>query len=860
MILQPWGLGMLNLAVYRETTFEQVTRLLGLYLLAPLLMTLTLPVTLNIANKPDFGFSVRRLEVAEVVPAGPAETAGLRKGDMILAVDGHSATNMAAYYSALAGRYDLTPLTVEISRGLTSRQLIIVPTTPPQARMIRSYGLWVSGLAFLMIGFWVLLRRRDPVARNFFSLCFIFAFFLLDIPDHTSETYMTVKELIRYLFQLLLPAYFLRFFLQFPSPHNKLAREGKKLRLLLVPGWVLFGIFALLFFQNPAPGGLFEHTLAIVSLLYLLGYFLAGLVIFARRVMRRDRPIQQTKLKVILLGIVTGLAPFFVCTLVETLSPGSSLPHWQYLAFSLLLVPASFGLAILRYGALDTAFVVRASLIYGLLTLLVLLIYFVSVLGLGEFLAQVFRVETYRVLLVVMAGSSLAILPLRRWIQGMIDNAFYPARRANRRAMTRLADRLTGLIDPGEVIHTLLASLDDLFRPVGIALFLSTADGKGPFRPWLMYGLPPTEDAPRPAEPDLAGRMDHDTHLDQNSGLAILLNRIRRPVFAEEIEDYLFSGETDPESLKVLTRIKAVLLVPMIAGNRLLGFLAFGPKSSGALYSQEDLANLRALAVQAASLIESRQLYLDSLRRKRLETELEVARDIQARLLPTGPLDTDLFNICGRNEPCRMVGGDYFDYFQIEDGTLGFAIADVSGKGIPAALMMTSLVVAFRREAKVGTGPRAVMDRLNPVVASLVSTGNFICLFFGIWDPATGIVHYCNAGMDPPVLFRPRALFRHKLKKGGPVLGVDTERHYREGALLLEPGDRLFLFTDGLTEEQNPLGDFFDSKRLLDLVAANIESSPLHLIEKIFSAVNAFGGEEKTDDKTAIILEIKGLN
>ena len=107
-----------------------------------------------------------------------------------------------------------------------------------------------------------------------------------------------------------------------------------------------------------------------------------------------------------------------------------------------------------------------------------------------------------------------------------------------------------------------------------------------------------------------------------------MLDRIRRPVFAEELEDYFFAGETDSESLEVLTRLQAALLVPMISGNRLLGFLAFGPKSSGDLYSQEDLANLRTLAVQSASLIESRRLYQDSLRRKRLETELEVARGI----------------------------------------------------------------------------------------------------------------------------------------------------------------------------------------------------------------------------------------
>jgi len=836
---------MRQLAVYQETTFERITRLIGLYLLAPILMILTLPVLLNIAHKPDYGFSVNRMVITEIAARGPAAQAGLRVGDEIISVDGRALDRMTTWYGTLAARPHNSPLELEILRGPDSRTLAITPTPPGQGMKIRSYGTWVSGLAFLMIGFWVLLRRRDPVARNFFSLCFIFAFFLLDIPDHSGSAYMTGKELVRYLFQLLLPAYFLRFILQFPSPRSRLAREKKKMRLLLVPGWILFGLIVWLFILNPPLGGLFETVTESLSVVYLLGYFLTGLAIFARRIMRRDRPIQQTKLRVILLGLVCGLTPFFAGMVLANLGPGTSLPQWQYLAFSLLLVPASFGLAILRYGALDSAFVVRASLIYGLLTLLVLLVYLIMVLGLGEFLAGYFQVQTQSLLLVMIAGSGLAILPLRRRIQGAIDDAFYPARRANRRAMTRLADRLTGLIDPTDVIQTLLSNLEELFRPQDIALFLASGEGPAPFRPRV-----PTSRDPNP-------RGNSYPELEADSGLAILLNRIRRPVFAEELEDYLFTGDSDEASLNMLTRLRAELLVPLIAGNRLLGFLAFGPKVSGALYSQEDLANLRALAMQAASVIDSRLLYQASLQRKRLETELEVARDIQARLLPTGPLDTEMFSICGRNEPCRMVGGDYFDYFQLEDGSLGFAIADVSGKGIPAALMMTSLVVSFRREAKAGADPRGVMERLNPVIASVVSAGSFICLFFGIWDPSTGVLHYCNAGMDPPVLFRTRQEFRHKLKRGGPVLGVQSERHYREGTLALERGDRLFLFTDGLTEEQNHLGDFFDTDRLFELVAINPEATPARLIDKIFSAVNAFGGEERSDDRTAMVLEIK---
>ena len=219
---------MRQMAVYRESKFERTTRLLGLFLLVPLLVILTLPVILGIAHKPDFGFSANRMEVVEVVPGGAAELAGIRLGDEIIALDNVPLLNMPAYYAALSKRKDLSPLPIEVLRGAIPRLVVISPTEPRQALKIRSYGLWASGLAFLMIGSWVLLRRVDPVARNFFSLCLIFAFFLMDIPDHSNVVYMTVKELLRYLFQLLLPAYFLRFFLQFPSPRSRLAREKKQ--------------------------------------------------------------------------------------------------------------------------------------------------------------------------------------------------------------------------------------------------------------------------------------------------------------------------------------------------------------------------------------------------------------------------------------------------------------------------------------------------------------------------------------------------------------------------------------------------------------------------------------------------------
>ncbi len=830
--------------LYPESPFELGSRLFSLFLLAPLLLLLSLPVALHISQKPDLGMDVHGLHIVALAPGGPAMKAGLLQGDRIVAANNKPVDSWADWFAATAGRFDLSPQTVTVQRGNQRHTRLLIPVPPDQAHLIRDYSLWVVGLTFLLIGWYVFSRRHDPVARNFFSLCFIFAFFLLGIPDHPSVPYMMIKEHLQDLLQLLLPAFFLRFFLQFPAVGPGQPRNRARLRLLLIPGVGLFLLSVAVLYLHPAPAGsTTQIVLESVSLVYMLVYFLASLVIFARRSLRRDRPIQRTKMGVILLGLLLGLGPFLTATILGNISPQSVGPHVQYLAFSLLLVPSSFALAIMRYGALDRAFITRISLVYGLLTLFMLLVYFLALFGVGHMLGRLFLVDSYPILVLMMAAASLAILPMRRLIQTWIDQAFYPSRRATRNVISRLAAKLTGLMELREVIDTLVDRLDELYQPQTMGLFLSASAHSTRLRPRLVLGT----DTPPQGE------------LDSDSALVLILNRLRRPLFTEELEESLLSEDTDETSLSVLTRLNAALLVPLVSGNRLLGFLAFGAKGSGDLYSQEDLANLHNLALQAASVLDSRQLHQESLDRKRLEMELEVARDLQRKLLPAGLLADPGFVITGRNDPCRMVGGDYFDYYLRPDGNLVVAIADVAGKGIPAALQMTSLQFAFRQAAGATGSPSQVARKLNKAVNSLVSGGGFVCFFCGIYEPSSGLLTYCNAGMDPPVLFRPGVSFRQKLRKGGPVLGVLPGFPYNEGTVLMQAGDRLFLYTDGLTDQKNTEQEFFDAPRLLDLVESHLDDSPARLIETIFHAVEEFGGHEKDDDKTAVLLEIKKI-
>jgi len=822
-----------------ESRAGRVSRFLGIYILAPLMMVIAIPAALHIIQKTDIGFAVRNLTVAVVEAGGPADRAGVRKGDVLKTVNGVEINTTDDFYRETALDYTFDPVSLTLQRDGAEIPLVIKPQQTARPRQVFGLSLWLGGLAFLMIGWWVYSKRHDAVARNFFGMCLIFAFYLLNVPPSRNDFAMRALEVLRDILQLLWPVLFLRFIQLFPATEAP-AGLNRRQRLIYAPAVVLVALVVaakMLGLDETSP---LITALFYAALIYVVTYFVAGLIVFARKVLRRDRPVQHTKLRVILLGLVCGMVPFLLALAANSL--GMDRPFLNYLGFASLLVPASFALAIMRYGALDTAFVVRTSLIYGLLTLAILAAYFLAVGVFGRTITTVFGISSEPMAALAIAVCSLMVLPLRRRLQRLIDHAFYPSRRADRQALADLARSLADQMD-ADTAHTLLLTrLHDLYRPRSLALLLGEGDTPLALRPIRAL----VDGVPTPLLEDLP----------LSSPMARLLDRLRRPVFREEVEDALPPSVADPDGRALLTRCDAALLVPLISGNQLLGVLIFGPKPDGSLYRQTDLANLSALALQAASLLRSLSLVNESLLRRQLETELSVARDIQAHLLPTAALSTKRFHVAGCMSPCRQVGGDYFDYFSLDNGCLGVCIADVSGKGIPAALLMTTVRVAFRAEALPGRAPEAVVVALNVHVREVLSDAQFVSFFFGVFDPQYNQLAYCNAGMDPPLLFH-RDGRREVLRKGGPVLGVLPDHPYRRGTVTLAGGDLLLAYTDGITDQTEPgTGEFFDLERLELLARRGQDLPPDELCNRIFAAVEAFGGTEASDDKTVMVLKI----
>ncbi len=257
----------------------------------------------------------------------------------------------------------------------------------------------------------------------------------------------------------------------------------------------------------------------------------------------------------------------------------------------------------------------------------------------------------------------------------------------------------------------------------------------------------------------------------------------------------------------------------------------------------------------AIELERARELEIE---KERLESELGLARQIQARLLPSDVPAVPRTELAGYSLPARQVGGDYYDFLPIRDGRIGLIVADVSGKGVPAALLMSSLRAALLSQKLEEDGPAEVMSALNRFVHRSVEPGRFVTAFLGVLDPATGRFVYGSAGHNPPYWVRPDGRVT-PLREGGLVLGLFPETPYSETTIEVAPGDLLALFTDGVTEAQNEFDEFWGEDRLIRLLRTHPAKSCRRLLTEILDDVRNFSGDQgQTDDITLLLARWSG--
>jgi phosphoserine phosphatase RsbU/P len=308
----------------------------------------------------------------------------------------------------------------------------------------------------------------------------------------------------------------------------------------------------------------------------------------------------------------------------------------------------------------------------------------------------------------------------------------------------------------------------------------------------------------------------------------------------------------------IMQGIHSILCTPLMIGNSVVGVLYVDYLFTQRAISEDDVRLVAQIGRFAAIKLETTRLREEAIQKRIMDEELKTASNIQRRLLPAAPAGIAGYTFVGKNQPCRTVSGDYYDFVIRPDGRVYFVIGDVSGKGVTAGLMMAGLQVAFRIFSKAEPDPATLVTQLNVSLKENLPQSKFVTLFMGRLDTNTGVIEYVNAGHTPPLWLKKNEAL--ELTDSDLLLGVVSRAEFVNRRLQLEPGDSLILFTDGMTEARNSEG--------VDLAPNAIGNALLTLhgqqAETIATAVNAtvldhVGDAENLDDDVTLVIVSRAI-
>src|SRR6185436_4328682 len=310
----------------------------------------------------------------------------------------------------------------------------------------------------------------------------------------------------------------------------------------------------------------------------------------------------------------------------------------------------------------------------------------------------------------------------------------------------------------------------------------------------------------------------------------------------------------DPRYVAARPGTRSELAAPLMVEGRVVGVFNLESDHEDA-YHEGHLELLVAFASQAALAVERARTARDRVERRRFEKELAIARDIQRSFLPAEAPRIPGFDLAGTSISHDQVGGDYFDYIAVSDTKVGLAIADVSGKGIPAALLMAGFRMSLLAEIRNEFAIRAVMRKVNLLLYESTERDRFVTAFYGLLDWRNSVVTFANAGHNPPLLLRVDGT-TESLIEGGVALGVLEDARYEERPIALGHGDILVLYTDGVSEAENEHNDQFGPERIEQIVRANPGHNARELTQDIVAAVLDWAGERGPhDDLTLLVVK-----
>lgn len=693
---------------------------------------------------------------------------------------------------------------------------------------------YLVGLAYLLIGLWIYRMRGSTITGRVFVVFCAFAALttglLFDLTTtHAVSALWTVSI-------ASIGGSLIGLSLVFPQEWS-LLRRYDWLRFFPYAISLALGIWGISILYNQKNPWAYvnawrlSYIYAGVSILFFI-----GVMLYRQHTGRLEITRQQAR--VILWGSLFAFLP------VAGWLIGSQfgLPVlWNPILFvpSLILFPATVALAILRYRLWDIDLLINRTLVYGLLTVLLALVYVVMII----FTRQAFRLLIGSETDFAAAISTLAIAalfnPLRNTVQEFIDQRFYRRKYDAAKTLEVFSSNLQEEVDLDRVVSRLETVIWETIMPAHTLTWLQSSEGYRLYQPdQRSFGA-------------LGGRFGVDTVIDSQDAL---IQFLRQRHSAVDLDDIAIRSA----GLEYLMRGGVAMVIPLFTNGKLLGWISLGSRLSGQEYTSVDRDLLTRLAAQAAPALRIAYLVAEqqaeALLKERLEQELSVARRIQNALLPNTLPDLKGWRTATFYQPARAVGGDFFDFVTFADGRLGILIGDVTDKGISAALVMATTRTLLKAVITPELAPGQVLERVNNLLHADIPPNMFVTCLYAILDPADGSIVFANAGHNLPYCRSNQGVT--ELRATGMPLGLLSDMKYEDCQAQINPSDCVFFYTDGLVEAHDPDREMFGSRRLQELLIQTADDGET-LINRMWAELNHFVGPEweQEDDITIIVIK-----
>ena len=768
--------------------------------------------------------------VTDVVEGGVADIAGIKDGDILLKIDGvpiESNTRKAVDQVNKIPYGVYANYEIERNGKVFNVDVMIVKVFD-----VFFLARFLFGLVFLVMGYIVVQSRPEGVVQRYFA--YIGMLLLLN-GDNLKFIAIYLPGWLRLILFggsfILFPIVFLNFVYLFP-----VRRKRKYYKLILYP-FIVISVIGLgaLAIQDSHPFMpdwllLFLNNIGLIS-------FGTGSVIFIDSYFRYVSPGQRKPLRPILYCQFVSLLGILYITVINAINTFLIFIKPVMLLPGLLIValPLAYGYSIFKYRLMDMQFIIKKSLIYGLISAGIAIIYILLVFGIGNILKGALgENENEALSLFALVVIAFVFDPLKKRVQNSVDRLFYRERYDYQKALLDFSKILPLKLNVNQIMNSVVNTISSTMHVDKIAGVIIN-DGK----PYSCFSRNLPEEL-----------CVYDYY---PKGILDRLNKEKNPINVNNLVDQRSYNALSAEETHKLAGSGVHLIVPMVSNDRVTGYISAGSKLSEKMYSEEDIELLNTVASQAAIAIENARLHEKEKTLIEVQQEIKLASQIQSEWQPKESPDIPGFEVALKTIPAKVVGGDYLDFVKIDNDSFSLCIGDVSGKGLPAAMLMGYVQAILRSQALSLNDIKDCIKNVNRLVHDNSRNDMFVTLFYCTLNYKTGVINYINAGHNYPILLSGSGDVKY-LFEGGLPLGIEENPVYEMGQVTVNKNDVLLMYTDGITETFNSAKNQFGEERLLKILECGRDLSCTALMHKIFGSIDEFRGDADIFDDSSVIL------